>query len=315
MIVGFEPQEWKRLDLDWQALKPHPLADLFPMMDDQEFERLLADIRANGYDRGRPIILFEGMILDGRNRHKALLVLDAADECYAQRPFMQYEQRPDEASPLDWVISVNLNRRHLSEGQRAMVAAKIANLKPGRPSETAQVCAVSQSDAAERLNVSRRAVQMAKSVQEASPELAQEVSEGRMSLNRAVKESRPANPTPSARPSVDPPSPLSPEEWQELRYDLGQIHSLLWNYARNRAEWEVRIERADRSGHYIPDGKPETKAEDKVYEGAWRACWVQDAEPIFMRTFEAVERVARHCGFPWPDRHLGGSAPGAPPEG
>jgi len=37
-----------------------------------------------------------------------------------------------------------------------MVAARLANLKEGRPSTTAHMCAVSQSSAAELLNVSRR---------------------------------------------------------------------------------------------------------------------------------------------------------------
>lgn len=42
--------------------------------------------------------------------------------------------------------------------QRAMVAAKLANMGQGRPSENAQICAVSQPDAAKLLNVSTRAV-------------------------------------------------------------------------------------------------------------------------------------------------------------
>ena len=43
---------------------------------------------------------------------------------------------------------LNLKRRHLSEEQRAMVAGRLANLEEGRPEKTAQICAVSQSDAA-----------------------------------------------------------------------------------------------------------------------------------------------------------------------
>lgn len=63
-------------------------------------------------------------------------------------------------NPLAYVISSNLQRRHMSDSQRAMSAAKLANLGEGRP-KTAQICAVSQDDAAKLLGVSRSAVQRA----------------------------------------------------------------------------------------------------------------------------------------------------------
>jgi hypothetical protein len=54
--------------------------------------------------------------------------------------------------------------RHLDESQRAMVAARLANLGEGRPGKTASIDAVSQPQAAERLNVSRPSVQRAAAV-------------------------------------------------------------------------------------------------------------------------------------------------------
>ena len=51
------------------AIKPHPAAEAFPMMDDGRYGELLADIRENG--QREPITLCDGMILDGRNRYKA----------------------------------------------------------------------------------------------------------------------------------------------------------------------------------------------------------------------------------------------------
>lgn len=80
-----------------------------------------------------------------------------------------------------FVVSLNLHRRHLSESQRGMVAAKLANLGEGRPAETAQICAVSQDRAAEMLNVSRRTVQAAAKVKDAgAPELVLAVEVGRV---------------------------------------------------------------------------------------------------------------------------------------
>jgi len=65
--------------------------------------------------------------------------------------------------PLSYVISGNLQRRHLDESQRSMVAAKVANMERG-DNQHAQISATSQSEAARLLNVSRSSVQNAKSV-------------------------------------------------------------------------------------------------------------------------------------------------------
>jgi ParB-like chromosome segregation protein Spo0J len=51
----------------------HPVADLFPLMTDDEYEKLKADIKANGLLV--VIWAFKGMIIDGRNRYRACLEL------------------------------------------------------------------------------------------------------------------------------------------------------------------------------------------------------------------------------------------------
>ena len=78
----------------------------------------------------------------------------------------------------------NLHRRHLNESQRTLAAGKIANMPVGNPklnakNTNAQICAISQTEAAEMLNVSRRAVQLAAKVQtEAAPEVVEAVKNG-----------------------------------------------------------------------------------------------------------------------------------------
>jgi hypothetical protein len=53
-------------------LRPfHPLADLFPLLEGQEFDDLVKDIKQNGLRE--KIDLYEGKIADGRNRYRALL--------------------------------------------------------------------------------------------------------------------------------------------------------------------------------------------------------------------------------------------------
>jgi ParB-like chromosome segregation protein Spo0J len=101
-------------------LKFHPLADLFPLMEGTEFDALVADIRANGLLK--PIAVFDGMILDGRNRFRACkaagvhLVTDDIDGWIDD--------------PAAYVISANIRRRHLNAKQKRDVVAKLIKAAP-----------------------------------------------------------------------------------------------------------------------------------------------------------------------------------------
>ena len=123
-----------------------------------------------------PVWLYEGQILDGRNRYRAAQAMGV--EC----PTREY----DGEDPTGFVVSLNLHRRHLSESQRAMVAAKLANMPAHRPDKSANL-PTSQDDAAEMLNVSPRSVRSAVKVQaDATPELVQAVEAGRVSVSAAA---------------------------------------------------------------------------------------------------------------------------------
>ena len=66
-----------------QATKPskyenHPLADIFPMMEEKDLKALADDIKANGQRESG--LLYEGKILDGRNRYAACLLADVEME-------------------------------------------------------------------------------------------------------------------------------------------------------------------------------------------------------------------------------------------
>jgi hypothetical protein len=80
-----------------------------------------------------------------------------------------------------FVLAHNLDRRHLDESQRAMIASKVATLKQGRnggpnvPIGTFKT----QTLAAERFNVSLRSVRRASKVQErGSKQLQKAVEDG-----------------------------------------------------------------------------------------------------------------------------------------
>ena len=97
----------------------HPLAGIFPLIDGKPYQDLMADILKHGVRE--PVWLFEGKILDGRNRYRAAVAMGV--DC----PVQEYTGQDATA----FVISLNLHRRHLSETQRGMVAAKLETLKHG----------------------------------------------------------------------------------------------------------------------------------------------------------------------------------------
>ena len=102
------------------ALDFHPLANVFPLLDGEEFEALVADIAEHGVRES--VVLYEWQILDGRNRYRAAQV--ACVDC----PLATY----DGDDPAAYVVSLNLHRRHLSDDQRRIAGAKLAQLTRGR---------------------------------------------------------------------------------------------------------------------------------------------------------------------------------------
>src|SRR5436190_18430105 len=156
------------------ALEFHPLASLFPLLEGQDFAEIVADIKAHGLHE--PIVLFEDKILDGRNRYRACLAADT-------EPTFALYQGDD---PVSYVISLNLKRRHLSESQRAMVAAKLATLKRG-DNQHSPIGETSQARAAELLNVGKRSVERAADVREhGAPELIRAVETDEVSVSAAA---------------------------------------------------------------------------------------------------------------------------------
>lgn len=155
----------------------HELANIFPLIEGEEFEKLVDDIRANGLLN--PIVLYEGQILDGRNR------FNACQQAGVQPLFLEYEGN----NPLNHVVSLNLTRRHLSESQRALVGAKLANMKAGdnQYGNANLRDHTSINHASQLLNISPRSINTAKKVlREAPQEDIEAIERGEMTVNKAV---------------------------------------------------------------------------------------------------------------------------------
>ena len=169
--------EIMKIDQRESGMEFHEIASLFPMMVGQDFKDLIEDIRTNGLHE--PVWLYEGKILDGRNRWLA------CEDLGITADFREYEGD----DPVGFVVSLNLTRRHLNESQRAMVAGKLATMKQGtrtdlKPRENSPE--VSNKEAASLMNVSDFSIKKAKHVQkDGTPELVSKVEAGEVKVSVA----------------------------------------------------------------------------------------------------------------------------------
>lgn len=180
-------------------LEFHPVSELFPLMDEQEFRFLCEDIKLCG--QKEPIILHpDGRILDGRNRYRA---------CQEAGVEPLVETWDGKGDALAHVLSLNLYRRHLTESQRSMVAARVKGIyeeaakrrmaagggdkKTGSANlrDPIQNTGKASEKAAEALNVSPRSVEHASTVLKSGDEsLIHSVDSGQQSVSKAAKEAR-----------------------------------------------------------------------------------------------------------------------------
>jgi len=88
------------------TVKAHPAAEIFPILEGDELQRLADDIRTNGLRI--PIIILDGKVLDGRNR------LAACRLAGVEPRFVEH----DGSDPWRAVWSLNRERRHITDAVR-----------------------------------------------------------------------------------------------------------------------------------------------------------------------------------------------------
>jgi hypothetical protein len=207
----------------------HPAAKIFPMLDSESFDRLKDDIRQHG--QRDLVVLFEGLVLDGRNRYKACCELGIEpDVC-------ELEECDD---PVAYVISTNLHRRHLTKAQWTaiaveyipMLAEQAAKRKEeggkeggrGRKKTLVQDCTkVSANDgkatteAAKLTGTSHGYVAAAKKIKDESPEVFEELKAGKLTVPQAVRKSK-GEPEPTGERKKSPKAKASPVEPNEIGF-------------------------------------------------------------------------------------------------
>lgn len=170
-------------------MKIHPLCQCVPAMTNHEFDDLVADMKANGYDNRFPVVLLDGAILDGRHRWKAAAKAEVTAKTI--------EYKGDD--PAGFVLRSN-RRRNLTASQRAAMAAELlpaieleaakreksgkadpgGNLPPGSRAPRSTEIAAKESGASEKY------VRVAKAVREKSPSTFQALKDGKVSVAQAA---------------------------------------------------------------------------------------------------------------------------------
>jgi len=236
----------------------HEVADWFPLLTPDRWDDFLKDIKENGLQN--PIVLDPtGQLLDGRNRLRAVNELG-----------IEPTWRVEEGNARDFIISVNLHRRHLTDTERAFIGAKLTKeyeaeaavakkegqRKGGRtksksistPSWREKQEQSSNTKAARRLEVAPSRVRTAKAVAEES-DLVEAVKQGTLSLSGAAKEARrrkqerkhAANPGKPLRVSSTKPTFNETNDfvgWAKWTWNpvTGCQHDCVYCYARELAE-------------------------------------------------------------------------------
>src|SRR5215467_1615774 len=92
-------------------LEPHEFSKMFPPISEEDFGKLAADIKLNGLRQH--IVLYQGKILDGNNRYRACSLVGI------KPTFADFTGT--DADARNYVISVNIHRRHLSREDRKAI--------------------------------------------------------------------------------------------------------------------------------------------------------------------------------------------------
>lgn len=175
-------------------MKHHPIADVWPMMEEDKLRELADDIRKNG--QLVPVWLYDGKILDGRNRWAACKIAGVEPKTK--------DYTGDE--PTAFAVAMNDRRRHMNKGALAAVAAELephfaADAKRryeatvGRPKKSVekvpQILAPqpkAREQAAKSVGVNDRYVSDAKKVKQEAPEVFERLKAGKITLQDAKRE-------------------------------------------------------------------------------------------------------------------------------
>ena len=153
-----------------KKMESHRFCEIFPVADQSTLQDMANSISRYGLQED--IVVYEGCILDGRSRYSACLMAGV-------EPIFE-EFSGDDA--LQYVITKNLHRRHLTASQRALVAYNVYALLKERDASVTMEMVAKQFSIGER---TMRDVGMIKT--SASESVQTAVRDGEMRVGKAIK--------------------------------------------------------------------------------------------------------------------------------
>ena len=173
------------------SLEFHDIANSYSLMEGQEFDDLCKDIAEKGLLES--IWLYEGKILDGRNRYKAAI------EAGVEPVIVEFSGD----DPLEFVVHANSNRRDLGIGQRAAIGIKIQKYWNEKGKENMSTGGAkyqglsnlinpvnAQKEAAKAVGVSTGTMAMVSKLEREEPELFEQVASGKLTPHKAQKKAK-----------------------------------------------------------------------------------------------------------------------------
>ena len=201
------PRQWpaeggQQSAIGMQVTGIHPVAAAFPPMEGHAYEEMVESIRIHGLRQ--PIILTsDGLVIDGVNR------LRACGEAGVEPVFETLPDSYDEEAIIRYIVDANLNRRDLSVGQRAMLAAEVIEpalrdaakkrqrggqggrlLLANSPKANHAAPVHAREQAAKRSQVSDNSVAKAERILKHAPDLRAKIMANQISLHKADQQLR-----------------------------------------------------------------------------------------------------------------------------
>jgi hypothetical protein len=211
--------------------KVHAAADIFPLLNSEEFAQLVEDVRQNGLYH--PIVLTadETTIVDGRNRWLACM------EAEVDPTFRALPESFTETDIINFVKSHNLRRRDLNPGQRAAMFIDLDHMRLAEEARQRQQAGLKKGDVspvvptsaprekvsdeiAVSAGVAGSTVRQVLAVREESPRLFKEIKAGIVTANDAYAQVRANRPSDDNKPKAPKTAVLRTHDGVEVPYSL-----------------------------------------------------------------------------------------------